>query len=447
MKHSFSKATAGFKSSAVRHILKLTQGKEIISFAGGLPAPELFPVDEIRDSMMRVLEQGQSALQYGLTAGYLPLREKLCERMAVKGMTVTPEQIVLTTGSQQAIDLVARVMLDPGQTVLVEDPTYLAAIQIFNSYQVNLVTVSGDEEGMDLAELERAVVENKPRLVYLNPNFANPSGKVWSVQRRTGLVEICRAHGVLILEDDPYGDIQFDADLQTPSMYSIDERLSELSLVKSTGAQADVLAGVSVGDAIGVSGSVASSTDSDAGGAIEQDDLVSDRGGGIVVYTSTFSKIAAPALRTGWVFGPGEVMAQLNKAKEAADLHSSSLDQQALYQLLTHHDIDAHIQTICEVYKVRMNTMSDLLVSKNLPGVQWDKPKGGMFIWVTLPEKVDAEALLACAVKEGVAFVPGATFYAIEPQRNKLRLNYTHTNLEDMVVGVERFVKALAQFS
>lgn len=394
MEYRFSNHVQRLQSSAVRDILKLTQGKEIISFAGGLPAEELFPLDAIRDAANRVFQTGKNSLQYGLTEGYLPLREQLCVRMAQKDMHVSPDEMIITTGSQQAIDLVSRVLMNPGDVVLVENPTYLASLQVFGLSGLNVVPVESDKDGMIIEEAERLMKQHKPKMVYVVPTFGNPTGRVWSLERRKGLVELCRRYGVLVLEDDPYGEIKFDPNATYPTLFSLDGKA----------------------------------------------------GGGHVIYTSTFSKTVAPALRTGWAIGPRQVIGNMAKAKQAADLHSSTLDQQTLDQLLRHFPLDDHIRTISQAYGERLQQMQTLLTQQSLKDVKWVEPKGGMFLWLELPEGLDSEALLRAAVRKNVAFVPGASFYAADPQRNKARLNFTYTTGERMAAGITRFAEALNEF-
>ncbi|MBD0379857.1 aminotransferase-like domain-containing protein [Paenibacillus sedimenti] len=394
MKYRFSKSLDGFSSSAVREILKLTQGSSIISFAGGLPAEEFFPLDAVSEAFKRVIEGGKSALQYGLTEGYKPLRESLCRRMASKNMHVTPDEMMLTTGSQQAIDLLTRVYIDEGDIILVERPTYLAALQVFQAKGAKIYSVESDNDGMILEDLQAKIAQHNPKLVYVIPTFSNPAGRVWSLERRQGLLKICRAAEVLILEDDPYGEIQFKEGENYPSIFS--------------------LAGKAEGNG--------------------------------VVYTSTFSKTVAPAFRTGWVIADQEIIRQMARFKQSADLHSSTIDQQTLYHLLEHFDLDAHIALIREHYGERMRFMTNLLSELNWPGLKWEEPKGGMFIWVELPEQIKAEDLLKIAVQEGVAFVPGSTFYAENPQYNTMRLNYTHTDRETTILGMQKLAKAMESY-
>ncbi|TFE28131.1 PLP-dependent aminotransferase family protein [Cohnella luojiensis] len=393
MKLQFSKRLDTFSSSAVREILKLTQKKSIISFAGGLPAEEHFPVAAIGEAFQRVLAAGNKALQYGLTEGYLPLRESICEWMGSKGVTVTPDDMLLTTGSQQAIDLLTRIYIDAGDVILVEKPTYLSALQVFRSYGAALVSVETDADGMDLADLAAKLKQHKPKMVYVIPTFSNPTGKAWSMERRLGVLKQCRESDTLILEDDPYGELKFgDASVKYPSLFSLDQHPT----------------------------------------------------GSCVVYTSTFSKTVAPALRTGWVMADPEIIRHMARAKQAADLHSSSLDQQTLYQLMEHFDLDGHIEFVRKEYESRMRQMADLLQEQEWPGVTWIEPKGGMFFWLELPESVDTAELLKTAVDLGVAFVPGVSFFAEnDAPKNTMRLNFTHNDFEGTINGMKRLNQAM----
>ncbi|KIL35926.1 aminotransferase [Cohnella kolymensis] len=392
MNYRFSARLGTFSSSAVREILKLTQKKSVISFAGGLPAEEHFPVAAVRNAFERVMAEGNKALQYGLTEGYLPLRESICRWMTRKGVSVTPDDMLLTTGSQQAIDLLTRIYIDPGDVILVERPTYLSALQVFRSYGASLISVKTDAEGMDLEDLAAKIKQYRPKMVYVIPTFSNPTGKAWSLDRRKGVLKLCRENDALILEDDPYGELKFgDAAVTYPSIFSLDQHPA----------------------------------------------------GSCVVYTSTFSKTVAPALRTGWVMADPDIIRHMARAKQAADLHSSSLDQQTLYQLMEHFDLDAHISFVRKEYEKRMRQMADLLEQQQWPGVKWTEPKGGMFFWLELPAQIDTAELLKTAVDLGVAFVPGATFYAENPQHNTMRLNFTHTDFEGTITGMCRLSQAL----
>ncbi|SFE52926.1 2-aminoadipate transaminase [Paenibacillus algorifonticola] len=396
MDYRFSSRVTALKSSVVRDILKLTQGKDMISFAGGLPAEELFPVQAIREAADRVFTKGASAMQYGLTEGYLPLREQLCERMGHKGMNVRPDEMLLTTGSQQAISLIVEVLTEPGDTILVERPTYLACLQVFEMNGLNVIAAESDEHGIVAEDAERLIREHRPKLVYAVPTFGNPTGRVWSTERRQQLLEICSSYGVPILEDDPYGEIKYDVNAVYPTLFALDQQA-------------------------GRSGSV--------------------------IYTSTFSKTVAPGLRTGWAMGPAEVIAMMAKAKQAADLHSSAIDQQIVSELLDSFPLDEHIKVISASYGERMREMQGLLAGQHIEGLRWIEPKGGMFLWLELPEGLDAEALLRASVQKGVAFVPGSSFYAYDPQRNTARLNFTYNIGAKTALGVERFAEAIREFT
>ncbi|WP_342404332.1 PLP-dependent aminotransferase family protein [Brevibacillus sp. FSL K6-2834] len=394
MEYSFSKATSALSSSAVREILKLTQGNQVLSLAGGLPAEDSFPIEEMREAFNRALDHGAKSLQYGLTDGYIPLREWVSSRMKQKHMNVGVENMLITTGSQQAVDLLCRVYLDEGDVVLVENPTYLAAVQLFQFRGIRAIPVDGDAEGMDMEDLARKIAQYRPKMAYVIPTFANPTGKVWSLEKRLGLLKQCRENNILILEDDPYGEIQFDGKAPYRSIFSLDEHPD----------------------------------------------------GSAVVYTSTFSKIVAPGLRTGWAIGDSQVIQMMVKAKQAIDLQSSTIDQFALYELLSRFDLESHIQKIRDSYKERMEWMHELLC-RQTSGMKWNKPRGGMFLWVELPEHVHSEKLLAQAVKEGVAFVPGIPFYADQPQTNTMRLNYTLLDREHTELAINRLGKAFAEYS
>ena len=394
MKYRISERIGQLHSSAVRDILKLTQGNEIISFAGGLPAEELFPLEAVRDAAARVFQKGSGSLQYGVTEGYLPLREQLCTRMAAKSMKVEPEQMILTTGSQQALDLLSRVLTNPGDVVLVENPTYLSSLQVFSMHGLTVIPVESDKDGMIMESLEALLRQHRPAMVYVVPTFGNPTGRVWSLERRQGLLALSRQFGVPILEDDPYGDIRFDPQADYPTLYSLE-------------GEAD---------------------------------------GGTVFYMGSFSKTVAPALRTGWAMGDRGIIGMLAKAKQASDLHSSTLDQQTVSELLTHFPLDDHIRQISAAYGSRMHQMEQLLQQRNWQELTWVQPQGGMFLWLELPEGLDAEALLRSAVTKGVAFVPGAPFFAGTPKRNTARMNFTYTEGERMRQGIERFAEAVDEF-
>jgi 2-aminoadipate transaminase len=376
--------------------LKLTQGTNVLSLAGGLPAEAFFPVEAVAEAYERVFRTGgTAALQYGLTEGYIPLRERLTEIMASQGISVTRDNIVMTTGSQQTIDLVSRVLLDPQDTVLVESPTYLAALQVFNSYGANIVSVNTDSNGMLLDNLEAKLKEHQPKFIYVIPTFSNPAGSVWSMERRTGVVELCRKYETLIFEDDPYGRLKFDENVSFPSLYSIDQQLG---------------------------------------------------GDGHVMYTSTFSKTVAPGVRSGWLATNRTIAGKVANAKQSADLHSSSIDQRALNELLDFFDLDGHIRTVSGEYHARMIRLTSLMKERQWEGITWNNPLGGMFLWVTLPEGFRSDRLLELAIQEGVAFVPGQVFYADLSGGNHMRVNFTHTDPALLPEAVDRLDRALKKY-
>ncbi|SMG54486.1 PLP-dependent aminotransferase family protein [Paenibacillus aquistagni] len=397
MQYSFSSRIQSIESSAVRDILKLTQGQSIISFAGGLPAEEWFPIEHIREASDRVLSQAPQALQYGLTEGVVSLREGVLERLSrVRGIHGSLDDIMITSGSQQTLDLFAKAVINPGDVVFVEDPTYLACLQVLRLYGADVIGVASDDQGMIPEDLEQKLKQHRPKFVYVVPTFGNPSGRVWSVERRQALLDQCKANHVLILEDDPYGDLRFSG-----------EAVPNIAKLEGKGE---------------------------------------DR---IVIYTSTFSKTVAPGLRTGYVVADKRIIAMMARGKQACDLHSSVLDQLILSELLVSEtfSIDKHIEKLSHIYRERMETMAGhLQEDRCYKEAKWSMPQGGMFFWVELPEGLDAEALLKCSVQKGVAFVPGAPFFAQKPKRNTMRLNYSFAEPTIIHEGMNRLSEAVEEF-
>ncbi|MFD2706528.1 aminotransferase-like domain-containing protein [Salibacterium lacus] len=388
MKYGFAKRVNHMQSSAVRDILKVVNRGDVISFAGGLPDENLFPVEEVREAFNKALDTDAKALQYGETEGVPALRSKLTERMADKGIHRMPENVLITSGSQQAIDLFARVMFNPGDIVLTENPTYLAAIQVFQSYEVNIVPVDADNDGMTKEDLETKIQQLKPKCIYIVPTYSNPDGKVWSLERRKELLRLAEKYHTIVFEDDPYGDIKFDEAETVAPLASLDENK-------------------------------------------------------YVVYTSTFSKTVVPAMRTGWITGPYQILRMMAQAKQATDLHTNSLTQHALVKLLEDFDLDAHIRTLQRTYKERMHVMKDIFDRADDIDIRYHEPKGGMFFWVSMPEYVNTKALLDDAVDNGVAFVPGAPFYVNQPAQNTMRLNFTNAEPELIEEGMKRLVEVM----
>ena len=374
---------AGMPSSAVREILKVAERPDVLSFAGGLPAPELFPVAAIAEAHARVLaEHGAEALQYSTTEGFTPLREWIVARLRQRGVTTTVEQTIITSGSQQGIDLCARVLLDPGARVAVESPSYLAALQVFRSYGAESVAVAGDAEGIRVDELERLHAEAPFRLVYVVPNFQNPTGTTLTAARRLELVAFAQRHGVAILEDDPYGELRY-AGAPLPPLQALDDR-------------------------------------------------------GVVIRLGSFSKTLAPGLRLAGATGPREVIRAMTVAKQAADLHTATLAQRAAAAFFERFDYDAHLATLRRVYGARLRAMLAALARHLPPGSRWTQPEGGLFVWAELPGGLDAEALFPLALAEKVAFVPGRGFYAGTPCLATLRLNFSNRPEELIEEGMAR---------
>ncbi|WP_416148849.1 PLP-dependent aminotransferase family protein [Salipaludibacillus sp. HK11] len=388
MKYGFAQRVRYMRSSAVRDILKVVNKEDVISFAGGLPDEDLFPVEAVRQAFDKALTSGNKTLQYAETEGVTELRQILATRMLRKGIDRKAEDILVTSGSQQAIDLFSRIMFNPGDIVLTENPTYLAALQVFNSYEVNIVPVKSDNDGMLQDDLEDKIWRLKPKCIYVVPTYSNPDGKVWSLERRKHLLALAKKYHVVIFEDDPYGDLQFDAAEKVPPLASMDDNE-------------------------------------------------------FVLYTSTFSKTVVPALRTGWIVGPHQIIRLMAQAKQATDLHTNSLSQHALIHLVNDFDIDGHIQTLISAYRERMHVMKGILDSVENKGVSYVEPRGGMFLWVTMPQHVNATKLLKTAVDNGVAYVPGVPFYVKKPNQHTLRLNFTNAKPDLIKLGMERLVSVI----
>ncbi|WP_432093162.1 PLP-dependent aminotransferase family protein [Streptomyces sp. bgisy100] len=381
---------ANVGSSPVREILALTARPEVISFAGGLPAPELFDIAGIRAAYDGVLaEEPQRALQYSTTEGDTELRTAVADRLTGRGLSTGPDDLLITTGSQQALTLIATAMLEPGDVVLVEDPCYLAALQCFGFSGARVVPVPTDDDGIVPAALEEIVAREQAKLLYLVPTFQNPTGRTLPAERRTAVAEVAARHGFWIVEDDPYGDLRYDGD-RVPW----------------------------------ISGSEAAA----------------DR----TVLLGSFSKIMAPGLRLGYLRAPAGLRRSCVIAKQAADLHTSTVDQAAAARYLRDSDLDAHVRTMCSAYRDRRDAMLDGLPAALPAGSRWNRPEGGMFIWVTLPEGHDATDLLKTAVGHEVAYVPGAPFFAGTPDPAAMRLSFTTHSPDEISEGLRRLAKTFA---
>ena len=377
-----ARRTERMNPSVIREILKVTERPGIVSLAGGLPSPDTFPVEAMREACARVLRDNpREALQYASSEGFAPLREWVAAHMGAQGVTIDAGQVLITTGSQQGLDLVGKVLIDAGSTIAVESPTYLGALQAFAPYEPEVVTVPCDDDGPVPGDLG---IARGARFLYAIPNFQNPSGRCMSEARRAALVDAARAIGLPIVEDNPYGDLWYDAPPPPP----LAARWREGT-----------------------------------------------------VYLGSFSKVLAPGLRLGYVIAPPVMMPKLLQAKQAADLHTPGFNQRVVHEVIRDGFLNTHVPTIRARYKVQRDAMRAALEAHMPPGCSWRVPVGGMFFWIELPHGVDATALLPKVVELGMAYVPGAAFFASEPKANTLRLSFV-TAAPDVI---ERGVALLAQ--
>ncbi|CAN7628550.1 MULTISPECIES: aminotransferase-like domain-containing protein [Duganella] len=382
----FSERADQLQSSFIREILKITQQPEIISFAGGLPSPLTFPVDEMKIAFDKVLsENGKVALQYGPTDGYLPLRQWIADSLSVNGAKIVAEQVLMTSGSQQALDLLGKVLIDEGSRVLVETPSYLGALQAFSVYRPEFKSVDTDDHGLVPSSIDK--VAAGARLLYALPNFQNPTGRTLSVERRQELVETCARLGLPLIEDDPYGALSYKGD-PLPKMVAMNPEG--------------------------------------------------------VIYMGSFSKVLTPGIRLGYVVAPLPLVRRLELAKQAADLHTSQLTQMVVHEVIKDGFLQRHIPKIRTLYGDQCQVMLDAMAQHFPAGVQWTKPEGGMFIWVTLPKHIDAMKLLDEAIAQKVAFVPGSPFYANDAETNTLRLSFVTVPPERIRAGIEILGKLIA---
>jgi len=402
-KSRYAQRTKDIKSSTIRELLKITQKPEMISFAGGLPAPDVFPIDRFQEACKRVLElNGHQALQYGATEGYEPLREMIARHIARYGIKAHTENVLITSGSQQALDLIGKLFINAGDRVLVEAPTYLGALQAFNVYGAEYISVQSDEDGLRTDLLEEPL-RSGPKFMYVLPNFQNPGGTTLSEGRRHQLVLLADKYGIPIIEDDPYGQLRYEG-----------EHLPPLVVIDRENLRRD--GGYSIGN---------------------------------VIYLSTFSKTLAPGLRLGWIVAPPDVIAKLVQLKQGADLHTSTFAQVIAYEVAKDGFLDEHVKLIRKVYRERRDVMLEALKKYFPSEVTWTHPKGGLFLWVTLPEGMDCKSLFDIALKENVAFVPGDCFYAgngfSDEGRRHMRLNFSYGHPEQIREGIRRLSVAVKQ--
>ena len=382
----FSTRAQQLQSSVIREILKVTMRPEIISFAGGLPSPATFPVERMKAAFDTVLSnQGKVALQYGPTDGYGPLRDWIAQSLSTDDCKISMEQVLMVSGSQQALDLIGKVLIEDHSKVLVETPSYLGALQAFSVYQPEFVSVPTDDNG--LLPQEVAKIAAGARLLYALPNFQNPTGRTMPVERRLQLVQVCEKLGLPLIEDDPYGALSYR-----------NEPLPKMLTMNPDG----------------------------------------------VIYMGSFSKVLTPGIRLGYVVAPAPLIRKLEQAKQAADLHTSQLTQMVVYETIKDGFLKEHIPSIRTLYANQCQVMLDALDEFFPAGVTWNRPEGGMFIWLTLPKHIDCMQLLEEAIEQHVAFVPGASFYANAPEKNTLRLSFVTVPPEKIREGVAKLAKLIA---
>jgi len=396
--HRFAQRTKTAKCSVIRELLKITQRPEVISLAGGLPAPEVFPVARFEEACHRVLAtQASTALQYGPTEGYRPLRELIVAHMARYGILASVDNILITAGSQQALDLIAKLLINRGDRILVESPTYLGALQAFDLMGAEYVTVPADQDGLQTCNMEEAL-RSGPKFMYVLPNFQNPGGTTLSRARRDELVALSDKYGIPIVEDDPYGQLRYEG-----------EHISPLVVLDRVNLDRDV--GYKLGN---------------------------------VIYLSTFSKVLAPGLRVAWIVAPPEVIAKLVQIKQSTDLHTSTFTQMVTYEAARDGFIDEHVKLIRATYKERRDAMLAALHDYFPPEVSWTHPQGGLFLWVTMPPGVDSSRLLDLALRQNVAFVPGEPFFPNGDTGSHMRLNFSNAQPEQIREGIRRLSIAVA---
>jgi DNA-binding transcriptional MocR family regulator len=380
------------KASDIREILKVTQRPEVISFAGGLPAPELFPARALAELTGAVLErEGTRALQYSTTEGHPPLRAKLAARLnALWGTRHGPDEVLITTGSQQGLDLIGKLFLDEGDAVLCESPTYLGAISAWNVFRPTWVEVPTDDQGMDIATLEERL-DRFPgaKLIYVVPNFQNPSGRTWSRERRQALMAAATRRGIPVVEDNPYGELRFEGDT-LPALKAFDPE-------------------------------------------------------GLVIGLGTFSKVFCPGLRIAWLTARADLYGKLVILKQGADLHTSTLNQMQVDAYLERYGLEADVAKIIPLYRERRDAMVAALERELPAGASFTHPSGGLFLWLQLPEGLSARTLLAACLQRDVAFVPGGAFFPNGGHENTLRLNFSNMPPERIREGVRRLGQAMRE--
>lgn len=393
--YRYSQRTQRIKASAIRELLAVAERPGMISFGGGFPAPDVFPVEEFKRACINVLEnKGPEVLQYGSTDGYVPLREMVSRYSIRSGMNIDISNILITSGSQQALDLIGKIFINRGDRILVESPTYLGALQAWNAYGAEYITVPVDDYGMRTDLLEEAL-RTGPKFIYVLPNFQNPTGTTLPLERRMKIIELADRYGVPIIEDDPYGQLRYEGE-DIPSVEILDSRVREQN-------------GTYTGN---------------------------------VIYLSTFSKILAPGLRLAWVVAPDTVIRKLALAKQGTDLNTSTFNQIVAHEVGQHGFIDRHVEVMKKVYLERRNAMLDSLEEHMPENVTWTHPEGGLFLWLTLPRNLDSTEMLPKTIEENVAYVPGEFFHPDGSGKNTIRLNFSFCCPEKINEGIARLGKA-----
>ncbi len=373
------------ETSIIREILKFSSQPGVISFAGGLPAPEMFPLDDIKRIAAEVIDTyGPTAVQYGISRGVVPFRELIAQRATDHGTPTKADNVLITSGSQQGIELLARAFIEPGDYILTENPTYVGALQAFNYYRARYCTVPMDHDGMIVDEVAATIEKYKPKMIYTVSNFQNPTGVTMTEDRRRQLIEIAAGYNIPVIDDNPYSDIRF-AGKHLPTMKSF--------------------------------------------------------GGDEVIALRTFSKTVAPGFRIGWMNGPEKIIAQFEKVKQCADLHTSTYSQYVIYEFLKQGLLEPHIERIKADYLAKRNVMFEAMKEHFASGITWTKPEGGLFLWVTLPESVSAKVLFPKAIELKVAYVPGYPFFPNGGGDNTLRLNFSNCTHDGIREGIQRLGK------
>lgn len=388
MDSMFSDRITDVPNSFIREILKVALEPEVISFAGGLPNREFFPVDELKEATAKVFDSnGRDTFQYSNSEGYHELREYISDRYRKKqNLNIPVDNILITSGSQQGLDLIGKTLLNEADGLIIEEPGYLGAIQAFSIYRPTFLPVPVSQEGMDLQKLSHTREQNNPKLIYTVPNYSNPSGISYTEENRSAISDILKSSNTLLIEDDPYGDLRFSGKRKT----------SFKSMLPDT-----------------------------------------------TIMLGSFSKVIVPGLRLGWLVAPDNIMKKLIIAKQATDLHTTHFTQSIIYQYLMNNDLDDHINKICKIYGKQCQVMLDSMKKYFPDCIKYTRPEGGMFVWAQLPDNIPSVELFEMALKDKVVFVPGNPFYVNKRETNTLRLNFSCVDEDTISTGIERLGKAI----